>query len=1630
MNNASPLVETITLNVDSPRANLTGVDFAISRLEALERTQARVQRRYRAIFESSTQVNAPGKGAIAQQSRPSASRQGSSKAAVSVDGKIRLGILGSDVLASLSGKVSLLVNARDIQARVVGSIDADGGRRPTGGGTGGNGRGGGKNPSSVDPRGGGGYDDQRIVRDPQGNILKQADRKFSGPHSERTRQEISTPGEDGTLEVSKVITTDNPRQAQIRATREQAIKDRKAAQKDEEDRKRNMNLERVNSRDQLSKDLSAAGIDPVKQRQARSAFHNREANIASKFSTQANDAALLLQAHGHDVQSVSAANSAASAQKQQSDKAAADAERLRKQQLRAAEKIKRDAKTAARDARTTLREGIANDIAFRRTTLAQSMESSITGLDPRLTPHQRRAEMHKLQSDFHRQMGGAQKSQSSAALAGGDRRTASQLGLASAESFKNAAIETQRATAAQNAFNESSRLIGKNLLQNVAHVSAWAASVGVLYGTLNLAKSSFRSMIEIGFQSARLSQVFRGNASEASRLTDTIMGLASANGRAANDAMQAGVQWSRLGLNRIQVTEAVRVSLMAANVAEITTSQATDHLSSMMKVYGLNVSQLGGVLGELNAISNTYNVSNSDLLEGISRVGSVAKQAQIPLAELMGLIGAGVGATGQTGSQIGNALKSLTGSLETPGVQNKLRQQHGFEVTTDGGDKVRDMSTTLGQLWAAYEKLNASERKSMVFGMVGKNQASRVTALLDNYVRSQVLAISAQLNLNSAEVENSKIVGTLQSQLAALSSEWSRFVNLQGNSGPSQALAATTKAVTNLLRLANTSGGSAAVGIAGTLFTAMAAKIAIVGFQLESAAGKGGIFSNSIKAVKSSMLNLMGIMSHVGTRSRDGLLGFATNGGLNKVHQFGQSLMDRSGYKTNMYTPIGGKGSLPIVEITKATANASKGMYALGVATRFAAVGGGMLVDSLLPLLAIAAAVYTINKAAEHFGTMGGGTEGKLDKFERNKQAAESAAEASAMQARLFENAKTVISAPGPKDHKTESLQQVAAAAFPLVQGESQKETETREAKIKALQAEFALLMKNNDAAGAGLILERLKVEAIERQSKRRQEAFTAVQRSDEVIKARIADIQNGYLGQGGLTKKSKQKSVEELQAKLSENADAKTKLAHDDMETQADALEKQLAADEKHQAYLGRQHNIVSSLSELYQQMGLVDRTSQLDGEIERLKVVEDFHKQALDDVTAEIKAREAAGENTKPEQELLSAAKDKRQSAEKVTQSAGDGFVKMFGSLGSEYKDDTGHISRSKIEGDENYAKASPKSPLGQAKIKFAEADKLSAEASELEKKAAAEHNTGGVGARLQGKFWQETDDLKKSRAELDARANVKRDKNGNRVSVDGPNEAQDRLATVYDHRSVEHRQAVAIGDSHAVGDGAGQQFVAKRAFLQDQINKGLGTQTQQLLYHQQLQEMDVAGQEKLLELHREELNTMKEKTREYQRSLLTAGPGELLRKLAVNQMASKNGGKLTGGQFFAMGSEARGDYMSLPQNSEEMRRIHRDQNALHGAGFREDSSADWTAGLRENHREPIKKIIQNLGPGALPKQDPIFALNESAVKAASAVTSFAAATAAATTSLAGMIAVLDTMRPAAGNAQAINPQFTKPA
>lgn len=373
---------------------------------------------------------------------------------------------------------------------------------------------------------------------------------------------------------------------------------------------------------------------------------------------------------------------------------------------------------------------------------------------------------------------------------------------------------------------------GAGGLSGISATLATAAKFIAIYRGIDLALRGIEfgaeSAIKFERQLATLQIVYRGTKEEARALSIEVLNQAAALGQDGVAALEVATDWARYGFTQSEILEAVRVSAIAANVAQLSLGDSSKALQSILSGYGLNVGQLSGVLGGLDTVSHSFNVTNKQLLDGLARVAPLAKQAGVGLNELIGFEAVISGRTARPGAEAGNAVKALIARLTKETTQTALSDA-GVSATDDTGE-LKSASQVVNELFVSYQKLTAGEREELLVKVAGTQQAGRVAALMDGYLKSQELAIAASRDLGRAERENIAVRATLSSQLGTLSTEWQKFWISSAGSGAAGGLQSDlTEIVVNLSN--------------------MLALLSVIQNWMNSHGGKGGKSSGILGAI-------------------------------------------------------------------------------------------------------------------------------------------------------------------------------------------------------------------------------------------------------------------------------------------------------------------------------------------------------------------------------------------------------------------------------------------------------------------------------------------------------------------------------------------------------------------------------------------------------------------------------------------------------------------------------------------------------------------------------------------------------------------------------------------------------------
>lgn len=1044
--------------------------------------------------------------------------------------------------------------------------------------------------------------------------------------------------------------------------------------------------------------------------------------------------------------------------------------------------------------------------------------------------------------------------------------------------MKRAAAEAKALRREQEALSKQTQILSGDFITNTAKVTAWTASVAALYQGLNLVASGMRSMTDTQAQMARLDQVFTGVGGTTKELAKDILGLAAANGRSAKEALDSAVQWSRLGLTKKQVNEAVRVSLIAANVAELDAAQATEHLQAIMLTYKLQVGQLSTVLGELNEISNTYRVTNADMLQGISRTSAVAKMAGLGLQELMGVIAGGVAKTGQSGANIGNAVKALIQGAANPALQQTLRSKYGIQ--TSAGGEMLPFRDILAGTWARYQQMAGGQQRMLLQDWAGKQQGSRMAALLDSYVEGQVKAIHAQLNLNSAQEENTKITATLKSNLAGLTAEWERFAMLQGSHGPLDFLTEITKAMKGVLALMNTPGGSTITTLFGGLFAAGMARTALAGMG----SGKDSMMGRTGAKVIMAAQNLNDYMArsmsqmHAGQAASAlawqgappwwlgrsptagriaGDVAMGVGRGIGGIYNFGQGRVEAA----------------ERMNVAMKALNATVGNTAKVFATAFAG-----LTQFFKPLLLIAGGVWVFNRAMEGLRLTTGGLNEELDGLNTRMEKARSAAEAYAQAGRLIATAQEAMR-PGKRGEMSQQAKGVLLEQLADVMFVDDRDPVSRERKRTAYLSRVAAARASGDLSGMGRELEmgRRRMGGARLEELQSEFSARAQQKARLQYDIAIAEDMNkaGIWGVGRRTR-----TLDENRAKLAEIVKLEGQ-QRGEMETILDAESRTLEYSSEHLTVLERQRETLRQISEIY---GAVPAHTPLG----RNLVGQAEAAAKLGGIRAMIEQRNAEAYADNEGNQARLAEKDRLQKELDAKRAEMDSMEMSF--LGGMTRGDLSKMVGKDITFEEILGRM-PSTMRGRYSDKRAEVDALQQTMDSRVQMAGGSRllSIDSNRAELMRQLPQAEAELAKQRAAEENARQITRFGRGQEAGRREIGASGYGLSET--DKILRERQAA----TKMAADLAGK--TKDDLLAQGKLVAALNSQY----------ERTVDLKERQHGIEREILQMQADLNKEAMKGFFGAGPAEMLRKLAAFRMSRQN---LSQGQFFGMSAEMRGE------------------------------------------------------------------------------------------------------------------------
>lgn len=371
------------------------------------------------------------------------------------------------------------------------------------------------------------------------------------------------------------------------------------------------------------------------------------------------------------------------------------------------------------------------------------------------------------------------------------------------EELKRELIETKTAC-------KDLGLTGQTWLQNlgdkIKQLSTYLSGAMIIGKATSTVKNEISELKELDSILTEITKTADLTNDELDKLADTSFESASEYGKAASDYLTGVQEMYRAGFKNAE--DMAKLSLLVQSAGDLAPDSANDYLMATNAAYNLkgSVEELNKVLDSQNYITNNAAVSMQDMADATSEAASISAQYGVGIDELSSLIAVAVSKTRESGSEAGNALKSIFVTLQDTTSKPVVEafDAVGISMTkmVDGSERLKTPIELLKELSVAFNELPEGDTKrANILTDIGKKyHANTLSAILSDWESYESMLDLYSQGMGSAAKEAEKSANNIEGSFNRLKNTW---IDTVENVINSDVILAATKALNGMLSVVN-----------------------------------------------------------------------------------------------------------------------------------------------------------------------------------------------------------------------------------------------------------------------------------------------------------------------------------------------------------------------------------------------------------------------------------------------------------------------------------------------------------------------------------------------------------------------------------------------------------------------------------------------------------------------------------------------------------------------------------------------------------------------------------------------------------------------------------------------------------
>lgn len=309
----------------------------------------------------------------------------------------------------------------------------------------------------------------------------------------------------------------------------------------------------------------------------------------------------------------------------------------------------------------------------------------------------------------------------------------------------------------------------------------WMAASTIFFQTLHGVKDAVRQIIELDSQMTVMRRV-GGNSIQTNEILKESIRLAGELGNTISEVNEGFIEFARQGFRGQQLSDLTEMAVLLSNISDLSTSESSGILTAGIKAFNMETEKSIHIVNALNEVDNNYSVTTSQLATSMQRAAGTASVYGVSLERLLGYTTSIAEISRESGSVIGNSLKSIFSRITS--VDGAIDALNGIGISIhNASGEIRKVDNILDDLGAQWKDLNVEQQQNLGLQIAGRYQLSRFLILMNQYDQAMNASATATDSVNSGYRENAEYLKSYTARINELKNAWTESVISMTNGG-------------------------------------------------------------------------------------------------------------------------------------------------------------------------------------------------------------------------------------------------------------------------------------------------------------------------------------------------------------------------------------------------------------------------------------------------------------------------------------------------------------------------------------------------------------------------------------------------------------------------------------------------------------------------------------------------------------------------------------------------------------------------------------------------------------------------------------------------------------------------------